>query len=62
MSTRALACAVAWIVALLQATRNVDLLTEKNSARSAGLRAAGKVVGHAASRMRDVVADDSSGR
>ncbi|MBR0855875.1 hypothetical protein [Bradyrhizobium liaoningense] len=31
MSTRALACVVAWIVALPQATRNVDLLTEKNS-------------------------------
>jgi hypothetical protein len=34
MSTRALACADAWIVELRQATGSVDLLTEKNLHRS----------------------------
>ncbi|MHC2279725.1 hypothetical protein ACVME8_006368 [Bradyrhizobium diazoefficiens] len=34
MSTRALACADAWIVELQQATGSIDLLTEKNLHRS----------------------------
>ncbi|MGY8633992.1 hypothetical protein RAD15_16075 [Bradyrhizobium sp. 14AA] len=35
MSTRALSCVDAWIIALQRATRNVDLLTEKNCSRRA---------------------------
>ncbi|WP_157095125.1 hypothetical protein [Bradyrhizobium sp. AT1] len=62
MSTRTLACVVAWIVALLQGTRNVELLTEKylRVARDCGPQAKPSAV--SASRMTDVATDNRSGR
>ncbi|WP_142251712.1 hypothetical protein [Bradyrhizobium sp. UNPF46] len=53
MSTRALACVVARIVVLPQATRNVDLLTEKNSRRCWKSQVARKGLDHAERRRDD---------
>ncbi|WP_375160503.1 hypothetical protein [Bradyrhizobium sp. RDT46] len=51
---RTLACAVAWICALLQATRNVELLTGKNFRLARDRRPQAKPSAASVSRMTDV--------
>lgn len=46
MSTRALACADAWIVELQQATGSIDLLTEKNCIDLANSMASCRALDH----------------